>query len=449
MGPSFDLVSLRFVAVVDVARVPLHLAIGSPLDVYSQSEATQDWFSALLLGGHETAKNVEPWWQAATAQSPVGILTEARRENGDSPSPNLTEILFYAAGSGPGSTDTLSPEELNLRINALPLSSDLLHKLPAVATPPLSPQLPAFKSELDDVCAEFLPPLFDPPEVQEANTRKRQSVSSIFDEATERRKRARRHGGESISAAASKVNGPVLPLQHKRSTSSMGLQELFDPQNHVRDAPSRPTSSEGIKPGRKISRSPSLSIDPQALTRKGLLDGQQGKRSSLSRVTSVADPTEEPTTESRNKDIISRLVMAGMRMYGLQQRKKPSRPRKGSMASDVATSSYPSAAEDATISPEDAAKDEEYKLVYHQAYRGTVFAMVSFPPPFPPKPHKLLSPLLSLKTKSATISPPHPSTSTSTTSVKPSTSSSPSSAPTRSRRARRSRIRRRWRRGRA
>ncbi|KAK8152015.1 hypothetical protein BC567DRAFT_239238 [Phyllosticta citribraziliensis] len=64
--------------------------------------------------------------------------------------------------------------------------------------------------------------------------------------------------------------------------------------------------------------------------------------------------------------------MAGMRMYGLQQRRRGNKvqPRRASVAVGV-----DSQQQDEEISPEDAARDEEYKLVYHQTYRGAVFAM--------------------------------------------------------------------------
>lgn len=354
---------------VDVARIPLYLAVGPPLDVYSQSDATQEWFSALLPGGHVPEKDAEPWWQqTSTAQSPIGILIEIHQGANSTSSPAITEILFYAAISDVSANPTSSPTDATtaVTIKALPLSSDLFHKLPAVTTPPLSPQLPV-PSDSDplSITGEFLPPLFpDPNEAHHQHTRKRQSVSSLFDEATERRKRARRKGGEGISAAAASASAkpitarPPPPVQHRRSVS-----DVLDPAKSA--AGSRPGSSEG----RPLSRSPSLSGDA-IIGRKAATEGGKRSASGLSRVTSVTEGSAageaegQQTVESRNKDVISRLVMAGMRMYGLQQRKKTG--RKGSMAG----------AEE-VVTPEDAAKDEEYKLVYHQAYRGTVFAMVS------------------------------------------------------------------------
>lgn len=64
--------------------------------------------------------------------------------------------------------------------------------------------------------------------------------------------------------------------------------------------------------------------------------------------------------------------MAAMRMYGLQQRKK-NKSRQGSVAPGVDVPKQLSVEEAA----EEAAKDEEFKLIYHQTYKGAVLALVS------------------------------------------------------------------------
>lgn len=66
---------------------------------------------------------------------------------------------------------------------------------------------------------------------------------------------------------------------------------------------------------------------------------------------------EDSSFDSRNRQTITKTVMAGMRMYGLQQRKAG----EGQMNSESV--------------PETASNDEEYKLVYHQTFKGTVFAL--------------------------------------------------------------------------
>jgi hypothetical protein len=63
--------------------------------------------------------------------------------------------------------------------------------------------------------------------------------------------------------------------------------------------------------------------------------------------------------------------MAAMRMHGLQQRKK-NRSRRTSLVPGNEESQQLS--EEAAA--EEIAKDDEYKLVYHQTYKGAALALV-------------------------------------------------------------------------
>lgn len=73
-------------------------------------------------------------------------------------------------------------------------------------------------------------------------------------------------------------------------------------------------------------------------------------------------------TEAKNKDIISRTVMAGMRLYGLSQSKSRRKPRTSSgAASPIVEVGFE---EQET----ERRQDEEYKLVYHQVFKGVCFA---------------------------------------------------------------------------
>jgi hypothetical protein len=57
-------------------------------------------------------------------------------------------------------------------------------------------------------------------------------------------------------------------------------------------------------------------------------------------------------------------------MYGLQQRKKTNKFGRSSVA--------PSAdGNDDEVAADEAAKDEEYKLIYHQTFKGAALALVS------------------------------------------------------------------------
>ena len=96
------------------------------------------------------------------------------------------------------------------------------------------------------------------------------------------------------------------------------------------------------------------------------------KRSALSRVASMgqlyAQPMETVTSvvEQQNRNVLSRIVMAGMRMYGLSQRRKSGgRPRTISEVLPVGV--------DAVSSPVDG--ENEYKMVYHQTFKAAAFAV--------------------------------------------------------------------------
>lgn len=339
------------------------------MEVYSERQATQGWFNTVLLDHFCTEDMETQWWQDFQNQSPVGILAKAHDETKAGSGPKLTEILFFASAEPKGLASSFSsnaPQIPTIRLLAVPLSSDLLHPAPAHSTPPLSPNAsPVFQEQ---EAAQFLP---HPASTSSLEARKRESVSNIFDEAEERRKRARRKGGQSVAAAASRANEPIPQL--KRSTSSNLTEPPLDARGR-RDSPNTSFSHPGTKSSRSLSRSPSVNLEIRPASRREGLDSH-AKRSSLSRVASVADLDGEPTIESRNKDTISRLVMAGMRMYGLHQRKRGNKAH--ARRASVAPSADSQAGQhDEDVTPEDAARDEEYKLVYHQTYRGAVFAMV-------------------------------------------------------------------------
>ena len=100
------------------------------------------------------------------------------------------------------------------------------------------------------------------------------------------------------------------------------------------------------------------------------------RRSTLSRVQSLSTlpaPQEgsDDAIEAKNKDIISRIVMAGMRLYGLSQSKTRRKPRTSSGAASPAL--------DVDFEEQDAERkqDEEYKLVYHQVFKGVCFSFRS------------------------------------------------------------------------
>jgi hypothetical protein len=383
LGPD-----LEFLSIVEVSRIPLCLTAGPALDVCTGSERTEQWFNDVLLSTvREAGEDHDEWWRDQLQQSSLGVLARVTEKSTSTRGKcRITEILFYGVVDGArnrtspptplpssshsksNSTDKRSANESTIRVQAIPLSSEILDHLP---TPPESPA--------NSADAHFLPSIEELKSAAEEKERKRKRVADVFDEATDARSKARRKGGEAVAAAASRINtlvgqkkskeqkkgkdsplelktGPakanerVVGSQYSRSTLDKTTSELRSPI----EGPSR----------RPHSRSPSISSESRPLSRKGTLESS--KRSSLSQIISVS---EASTVENRNKEAISRFVMAGMRLYGLQQRKKPSHSRRESQ--NISTALVPP-------SSEDVANDEEYKLIYHQTYKGVVFAFVGF-----------------------------------------------------------------------
>lgn len=269
----------------------------------------------------------------------------------------FSEILFFVESTDAAQGQGLDASPLTLK--AIPLNSAMPSYLPS---PPQSPV-----NVGDDCDAQLLPPLEQLQATALANERKRKQVSDVFDEATERRRRAKRHGGESVAAAAGAVNvlvGQKRPKAPVKAQTPASAKAAASSRPHSRTASFSAAQTE--PPGRPLSRSPSMSSDIRPVSLKGIVEATtMSKRSSLSRVSSLADTA---TIEERNKDAISRLVMAGMRLYGLQQRKRSGHARRASEVNSQAQSGADGAYQDAKD------KDEEYKLIYHQTYKGTVFA---------------------------------------------------------------------------
>ncbi|KAF2129071.1 hypothetical protein P153DRAFT_431873 [Dothidotthia symphoricarpi CBS 119687] len=346
---------LRFLTTVDTVQIPLYLAAGPSLDVWTSDEATEAWFHTILLSTPVSAGAGEAteWWTCPRSQSPVGILVQVDSEGAHTARPRVSEIVFY--GTISAACHDQSQRIPELRVHALPLSSDRLYQH---VIPELSHLSPADDVEVN---AQFLTP---PCELHKAPGSPKQK-RDIFAEATMARRKARGTGGVAMAATAAvaRQSESQGSYAHRKSLSIDSRASPFQD--------SRPPSAQGAlsRPSsRPLSRSPSLSSDARPLSRKGPSDPQV-KRSNLSHVATVPLQPEEPTTESKNKETLSRVVMAAMRMHGLQQRKKTvsRRASVGPGAEESWQSNDEPAAEEA--------KDEEYKLIYHQTYKGAAFAL--------------------------------------------------------------------------
>ena len=365
-------VSLHYLSVVDPARIPLHLVAGQALEVYTSSKETEIWIGTHLVEGcfQDLNSYRGDGLTDYQIQSDTGVLMGVEGgATADDVGPQVTELLLYAIMSlgrdqdqggvltplrsssptpVPATTETQS-QARTVRIYALPLSSDLCYDPTTRALPSPPPEAS------EEGHTQFLPPIGFSSILQ---SRKRRRLNSLFDDATQHTKRARRHGGETVAKVMASIDNRTVSKGAKTPTEAPVQPEMLTRKRPK--APAAPLSRahsvgsfRDLEDACPISRS-----GPLALT----------KRSSLHRVASVSrlsssSPGPEPASslEQQNKNSLSRIIMAGMRMYGLQQRKKLDRSR--------------SVPETVPSCPEDAAQleGEEHKLVYHQTYKAAAF----------------------------------------------------------------------------
>lgn len=382
---------MRFLALVEAAAIPLHLAAGPSLDVWTQNESTEQWLSDSLLDNwriteDDNTESFRPWWLRQIQQSDRGMLlrVEDWTRNTASSEHKCTEVLIYAALSNeaeehaslptpPGSSSPHAGQDMdggvsngiikNIKIYALPLCSSiftLVDDLGGLASPSLC-------DNSTDVEARFLLPSFPSKAGTSMSPRKRQRISTMFEDATYQRKRLMRHGGDRISKAMAAINSDVTT--NEKLTSSNGcVREDKDargtdqPKDDFRNGRSRgllsrassTTSLRGVESSRPPSR------------RGPLLNA---KRSSLSRVESIAlmaettQISEDSTIEQQNKSALTRIVMTGMRIYGLQQRKKSLKSR---VEPEMEESPF-------IESGRPVEEEDDYKLVYHQTFKAASF----------------------------------------------------------------------------
>lgn len=393
---------LHFLAFVNPSKVPLQVVHGPRLDVWTTSSETEDWFGSILINVDPDDEHAE-WWHTARPESPLGVLaavTYSSDEQTLNNRPRITEVLFTAARSeetslcpptppqsSQGTHTMTTVSESTIKLQAYLVSSELMK----IAVEDYLPPLPPTPIDGSTISGTFLPTPFTPPPetVKPTTTLKRKSLAETFDQADTLRKRVRLTPGESVQAASAAV--PSMP----------SLKELKTHALETRTASStRPVSASSMThvplQTRPLSRSPSISSiggtsgRPVSAARGATGASGEMKRSGLARVQSVALSSDlagpsDPEIETKNRDIISRLVMAGMRLYGLSQSKsRKSQQRRASVAPGVASElvktksqsrhSSPAPEESGGVDEETKRKDEEYKLIYHTAYKGAVFA---------------------------------------------------------------------------
>ena len=384
---------MRYLAVINVCDIPLYLAAGPALDVLSNDDRTGEALSRFLLPIDVDHKGLdewrEPWWLRPCRQSDHGILVrvEAGGFNAScSLTRQVTEFLLYATVSEAAQIDGLltpprssspAPEGLaprtaqdlsriRLRLHALPLCRPDFSAFPSEENVEVNGNAPSPGKTY------FLPlekSVAGPTEITQSP--KRRKISNVFDEATTRRRKLKGRGGEAISKAmaeaslASGLHGPHSNRSESSAVEQPRERQIASASNENPQATdlrrrslSRVSSTETLL-SHESSRPPSRR-DSFMPTR----------RSGLNRVESVVSGPASPSLlaidnsiQQQNTSTLSRIVMAGMRMYGLQQKKKGPGEQRQNFTGDISR-------------PEPDAPQgdpDEYKLVYHQTFKGACF----------------------------------------------------------------------------
>ena len=325
----------------------------------------------MLDGGNENIDiaSREPWWSHHGGQSENGILVRVETENEEREMRNIvTEVLLYAAvaktspalPTPPASSSPAPPDEdpedaLNqggktAKVFALPICSNVIGS--AKNSMEVCPPTPTEFQNTGQAC--FLPHKYDLARVTQPAPQKRQSISTLFEDAKKKRRKFKGRGGEDFSQAMASMER--LPSQH-------GLPEKHEepqsPQTDLRrqslSQASNMTSVAGPEYPGPVSRSGPLA---------------NSKRSSLHRMESAISPRDSLTPfdadgslAQQNKAALIKVVMAGMRLHGLQQKKRPSSksqlPGQETLLTETNGVLYEA--------------ENEYKLVYHQTFKAAVF----------------------------------------------------------------------------
>ncbi|KAI9681774.1 MAG: hypothetical protein M1829_000519 [Trizodia sp. TS-e1964] len=416
---------LSFLSAVNPTLIPLYLAAGPVLNVATGNVQTEKWLELFFRepanGLPETAELPPSWRENCQLQSDVGLLLQVqyRGQIEKSKTVRITEILVYAAAAAaediPAAGSLITPPRsspsvhddstgklsnlANLTLLALPLSSDLLYR-PLASDPQcledsnqrgeLNPTLSDDATNggaptLVEVTARFLPPICQGSNFGETSpSLKRKRVNSLFDDAAEKRKKANKKGGESVSQymalpSNQLVHNHNLPIPAKASCTDLKKRVI-----HGLDISSRPKSSDGLpklpssRP--RALRSLSLSSSNSQFEPDIIKPTQnESRRSNLSLVTTPGieeeEEEEKSTIEKSNKDALSKILMAGMRLYGLQQRKKPKTTDSTSSSSSNTLPPIEASIGATHPIPTEPEDPDEFKLIYYQAFKGACFAL--------------------------------------------------------------------------
>ena len=363
---------------MDTARIPLYLVAGPSFRVWSEDKVTQEWLADCLLPQELGGCN-NSLWQGQQAQLNTGILLrlDGCQAGTVEHALTITELLLYAVvspttteaslptppGSSspraaleqPCSTSNGGPTEAE--VYALPLSSERCYKGNTTGTycttAGAGVSQPQFFTEAQEPCTTTTD-----------LSRKRQQLSSVFDEAQQQRRKLKGGGGMAKTMAG--IDAPF-----RQSTGIKLEDEKYEGRLG--------TSTDDRTGSWNLSRIPSISSVPDydKSRPRSRRDTFTGRPSTLDRVESQSTIDNGPIDaegtsciEEQNKTALTRVVMAGMRLFGLQQHKKGSKSR--------AVSELPCTL-DSSINPVVSCENEDtYKLIYHQTFKASLFTFRAY-----------------------------------------------------------------------
>ena len=380
--------------------------------VWTESISTQEWFTSALWksleddeelgdglksGNPETARE---WWENTFAQSSTGVLVKVLQEDVgskiDNAGPNVTEILFYGARvpeherrrsklpspplSSPSrqllqqDADQSSVDDHEtcsadfIQLFALPLSSDLLHQAIEPTTPPISPQTLPSDKFTQETTGTFLPQNFSQVKTDTAKEKKRQRVTDLFTKASQRRLKAPRIESSELTS----LN------RHEAIHRRGGKSKSFSERSLFSEGKQQNLSDQSSQSRRDLNNCSPLFL-PDVSGR--IYNDTSSKRSSLSRAVSMSNVASPVLTElegliARNKDVISRVVMAGLRLNGLQPRKNRSRSQRQSAVDSPSLVQKEDSVKEEKV---DDISDESFKTMYHMVFRATIHTFVRCP----------------------------------------------------------------------
>ena len=376
---------LKYLALVNVRDIPLFLAAGPVLDVWSNDERTEEALRKWLLFKDDNEAEVDgsgqPWWEVPSGQSEQGILVRVEgsiSQGGASLNTQATELLLYGTVTAVPRVDGLltpprssSPVQDDPTFGASQPSIDTRVRLYAL---PLrrAKMIPVQKDLLPDIGeAQFLQPKTSCTDlIQDFPATKRRKISNVFDDATQQRRKLKGRGGEAVSRAMATEAIATASLE----TRPQPVRAEQPKDNNISDSgkgkvTSAPNSRRSLS---RVSSTDTLQSQEPSRPPSRRDSFIPGKRSGLNRVESILSGPASPSIpdcdndlQQQNTSTLSRIVMAGMRMYGLQQRKKM--PKQ--IAQMIERSDTPDSL------PNTANGDyDEYKMVYHQTFKGACFA---------------------------------------------------------------------------